>query len=210
VEIHSDCVDAVESAGRTLEALGHSVEATYPKEIAGSNLLGHSLAVIASSQARAIEDFGQLIGRELGPDDMDCDNWRVTEMGRQVSGTQYLAALQAYQDYQRLVAAWWVDGFDLLITPTITAPPPRIGEMVPDPAKPLDAFMRSGRLLAYTLPFNITGQPAVSLPLHWNEAGLPIGVQLIAAMGREDLLIRVASQLEQEVEWGKRRPQIHA
>jgi amidase len=210
VEIHSDCVDAVESAGRTLEALGHSVEATYPKEIAGSNLLGHSLAVIASAQARAIEDFGQLIGRELGPDDMDCDNWRVTEMGRQVSGTQYLAALQAYQDYQRLVAAWWVDGFDLLITPTITAPPPRIGEMVPDPAKPLDAFMRSGRLLAYTLPFNITGQPAVSLPLHWNEAGLPIGVQLIAAMGREDLLIRVASQLEQEVEWGKRRPQIHA
>ena len=65
---------------------------------------------------------------------------------------EYLAAMQAHQDYRRSVTAWWTDGFDLLITPTITAPPPRIGEMVPDPAKPLDAFMRSGGLLPFTLP----------------------------------------------------------
>jgi amidase len=82
--------------------------------------------------------------------------------------------------------------------------------MVPDPATPLAAFIRSGALLPFTVPFNITGQPAVSLPLHWNDAKLPIGVQFIAAMGREDLLIRVASQLEQEVEWSKRRPPIYA
>ena len=157
-----------------------------------------------------MEDFGRLIGRELGPDDMDSDNWALTEMGQQVSGTQYLAAVQAHHDYRRSVVAWWKDGFDLLITPTISAPPPRIGEMVPDPAKPLDAFLRSGALLPFTLPFNVTGQPAVSLPLHWNDAGLPIGVQFIAEMGREDLLLRIASQLEREVEWGKRRPPIHA
>jgi len=193
-----------------LEALGHRVEVSYPKEVAGSPLLPHTLSVISSAQARAVEDFSRLLGRELGPDDMDCDNWAVTALGRQVSATQYLGALQAHQDYQRNVAAWWADGFDLLITPTIAAPPPRIGEMVPDPAKPMDAFMRSGSLLPFTLPFNVTGQPAVSLPLHWNDAGLPIGVQLIAAMGREDLLIRVASQLEREVEWSRQRPPIHA
>jgi amidase len=210
VEIHPDCVEAAESAGRLLEALGHRVEASYPKEVGGSSLLLHTLAIISSGQARVVEDFGRLLGRELGPDDMDCDNWAVTEMGRRVSAMQYLGALQAHHDYQRRVASWWEDGFDLLITPTIAAPPPRIGEMVPDPAKPMDAFMRSGGLLPFTLPFNITGQPAVSLPLHWNAAGLPIGVQLIAAMGREDLLIRVARQLEQEVEWSKRRPPIHA
>ncbi len=210
IEVHPDCVEAVASAGRLLESLGHRVEASYPKEVANSDLNPHSVAVIACSQARGVEDFGQLIGRKLGPDDMDCDNWALTEMGQQVSGTQYLAAMQAHQDYRRSVAAWWTDGFDLLITPTISAPPPKIGEMVPDPATPLAAFIRSGALLPFTVPFNITGQPAVSLPLHWNDAKLPIGVQFIAAMGREDLLIRVASQLEQEVGWSKRRPPIYA
>lgn len=209
VPLHPDCVEAAASVGRVLEGLGHHVEASHPTEVAGSPLLSHTLTIIASAQARGVEDFGQLLGRELGPEDMDSDNWAVTEMGRQMNAAQYLGAVQALQTYQRKVAAWWTEGFDLLVTPTLTAPPPRIGEMVPDEAKPLDAFMRSGGLLAFTLPFNVTGQPAVSLPLHWNEAGLPIGVQLIAAMGREDLLLRVASQLEREVEWSERLPRIH-
>jgi amidase len=81
---------------------------------------------------------------------------------------------------------------------------------VPDPSKPLDAFRRSAEVLTLCAPFNITGQPAISLPLHWNREGLPIGVQFVAAMGREDLLIRLASQLENEVRWSDRRPPIHA
>lgn len=209
-EIHPDCALATESAGRLLESLGHQVDAAYPKEIAGSSLLLHSLTMITTAQARAIESFSELIGRPLGPDDMDCDNWAVTKMGQEVSATRYLEAVEAIHRYQRSVAAWWEDGHDLLITPTIAAPPPRIGEIHPDPAKPLDAFMRSGALLPFTLPFNITGQPAISLPLQMNDAGPPIGVQLVAAFGREDLLIRVASQLEQAVNWNVRRPQIHA
>jgi amidase len=134
----------------------------------------------------------------------------VTEIGRQVPGTQYLAALEAYNDYTRSVAAWWEGGFDLLVTPMISAPPPKVGEMKPDAANPMDAFIRSGSLLSFAIPFNVTGQPAISLPLHWNADGLPIGVQLVAAMGREDLLIRVASQLEAEVAWVERRPAICA
>jgi amidase len=141
---------------------------------------------------------------------MDCDNWAVTEIGQGVSAKRYLEALEAHHQYSRRVAAWWEEGFDLLVTPTIAAPPPRVGEMVPDPAKPMDAFMRSGGLLPFTIPFNVTGQPAISLPLHWNEAGLPIGVQLVAAFGREDLLLRVASQLEEAVDWSRRTPAIHA
>jgi len=141
---------------------------------------------------------------------MDCDNWAVTKLGQDVSATQYLAAVEAQHRFQRNVAAWWEEGHDLLITPTIAGLPPRVGEMCPDPAKPLDAFMRSGALLPFTLPFNVTGQPAISLPLHMNADGLPVGVQLVAAFGREDLLIRVASQLEQAVDWNSRKPQIHA
>ncbi|MBW2390740.1 MAG: amidase [Deltaproteobacteria bacterium] len=210
MEVHPDCVTAAVEAGRLLESLGHDVDESHPKDVAKSPLLMHSLAVIASAQARAIESFGELIGRQLGPDDMDSDNWAVTKIGQDVSATQYLAAVEAHHDFQRSVAAWWEAGHDLLITPTITAPPPRVGEMKPDPGKPLDAFMRSGALLPYTLPFNVTGQPAISLPLHVGETGLPIGVQLIAAFGREDLLIRVASQLEQALDWSARKPQIHA
>jgi len=210
VPIHADCAAATAGAGRLLESLGHHVEASHPPDIGGSALLEHTIAIIAASQARGVEAFGEILGRELGPDDMDCDNWAVTEMGQGVSATRYLAAVQAHHRFQRRVAAWWEDGFDLLVTPTITAPPPRIGEMVPDPAKPFDAFMRSGSLLPFTIPFNVTGQPAISLPLHWNDAGLPIGVQLVAAFGREDLLLRVAAQLEREVTWGRRRPPVFA
>jgi amidase len=205
-EVHPDCVSAAQGAARRLEALGHRVEASYPAGLEGAPLLEHVLVVISSSQARMVEAFGQALGRELGPDDMDCDNWAVTEMGRGVTATRYLAATQAYHRYQREMAAWWSGGFDLLITPTITAPPPRVGEISPDPQQPLLGFMRSGALLPFLAPFNVTGQPAISLPLHWNEAGLPIGVQLVAASGREDLLIRVAAQLEQVVDWRSRLP----
>jgi amidase len=208
--LHPDCVAAAEGAGRLLAQLGHEVSESYPTEIAGSELLQHTLSIISASQARAIESFGEQVGRTLGPEDMDSDNWMLTEIGQKVPATQYLAAIEAHNQFVRSVAAWWDGGFDLLVTPTITAPPPRIGEMVPDPAKPFDAFMRSGGLLAFTLPFNITGQPAMSLPLHWNAEGLPIGVQLVAAFGREELLMRVASQLEQAVEWSTRTPAVHA
>jgi amidase len=203
-------VAAAEAAGRLLEDLGHRVDDSHPEDVAGSALIGDSVMIVAASQARSVEMFGELVGRELGPEDMDSDNWAVTEMGQKVSATRYLAAVEAHHRYQRSVAAWWADGHDLLVTPTILAPPPKIGTFVPDPAKPLDAFMRSGRLLTFTVPFNITGQPAISLPLHWNDAGLPIGVQLVAAFGREDLLLRVAAQLERAVEWSRRRPAVHA
>jgi amidase len=125
-----------------------------------------------------------------------------------VTGTEYLAAVEVLNRYTRKVAAWWAGGFDLLVTPTIPEPPPPIGELVPDPREPLKGFQRSGALTAFTMPFNVTGQPAISLPLHWSPQGLPIGVQLVAAFGREDLLLRVAAQLEEAVRWSERRPAV--
>src|SRR5581483_7654540 len=99
----------------------------------------------------------------------------------------------------------WED-HDLLLTPTLGEPPPRVGELEPDPGNPFESQIRVATLVPYTTHFNVTGQPAISLPLHVNGDGLPIGVQLVAAYGREDLLIQVAAQLEEAAPWADRRP----
>jgi amidase len=105
------------------------------------------------------------------------------------------------------MADWWA-GHDLLLTPTLGAPPPELGWFTAD--GPQAEGPRIASFIPYTAQFNMTGQPAVSLPLHWTPGGLPVGVQLVAAYGREDLLIRVASQLELAAPWAGRRPRIHA
>src|SRR5262249_62427735 len=108
------------------------------------------------------------------------------------------------------LVAWGEAGFDLLRPPPLAAPPPLLGQFVSTPDNPLAAARRAERLIPFTPAFNITGQPAISLPLHWNAAGLPVGVHLVAAYGREDLLIRVAAQLEQARPWADRLPPVFA
>ena len=103
---------------------------------------------------------------------------------------------------------WWADGWDLLVTPTVGEPPPPIAEFEDVPGDPLAPMRRAGGFAPFTPPFNMSGQPAISLPLYWNDAGLPMGVQLVAAYGREDVLVRVASQLEAAHPWTARRPPI--
>jgi amidase len=108
------------------------------------------------------------------------------------------------------MASWWEGGFDLLLTPTTAEPPPRIGEFHQPKDQPLRAFLRAAPFGAFTFPINLTGQPAVSLPVHRTAEGLPVGAMLVAATGREDLLLRVAAQLEQELRWQERRAPVHA
>ncbi len=210
VPIHADCTTAVETAGRLLASLGHHVEVAHPAALEEPELTQAGLRVIATSQAREIAMFEEVLGRTLGPEDMDSDNWAITVEGRKVSGSDYLAAIESLHAWNRRVATFWSGGFDLLVTPTIPMPPPLLGEQIPDPANPLAAWSKAGAMVAFTVPFNVTGQPAISLPLHWNDAGLPIGVQCVAAFGREDLLIRVGSQLERELRWTERRPPVSA
>jgi amidase len=208
--LHPECEEALRGAAHRLEALGHSVEPRYPSALFGDLLMPAAFHVIASSQARDVERFGELLGRPLGPEDLDVDNWAVAEIGRSVTVTQYLAALESFNQFRREMAGWWDEGWDVLVTPTITRPSPRVGEIVPSADAPMDAFMRSGGLLPFCLPFNVTGQPAISLPLHMSTDGLPVGVQFVAAAGREDLLLRLAAQLEADVRWSERQPTIHA
>ncbi|MEN8181933.1 MAG: amidase [Myxococcota bacterium] len=207
--VHADCVAACEVAARALADLGHRLEPVSALPLGAEEDAERILDVIAAGQARDVERYAQVLGRELGPDDLDCDNWTVTERGQQLSATDYLAGVEALNHATRAAASWWDEReLDVLLTPTLPAPPAQIGELVADPAHPMQGFERSGAFTAFTIPFNVTGQPAISLPLHWTVAGLPVGVQLVARYGREDLLLSLAAGLEAALPWSDRRPPV--
>jgi len=207
---HVDCVKAVQEAGRILESLGHHVEESFPPPL-GSRELRRNISILSSvALARDLDILSDKIGRTITPDDVEPFIWAFAELGRKVTGPGYLKAIQEIHTLTRQVAQWWVEGHDLLLTPTLAEPPPRIGEFTSTAEDPLKVGRRSLPFMTFTAPFNATGQPAVSLPLSWNGDGLPVGVQLVAAYGKEDLLIRLASQLEVAHPWKDRWPPVHA
>jgi amidase len=150
-----------------------------------------------------------LVGRPLGASDFEPLTWALAERGRDVLAVDHSLAVGAMQHWCRRFMQWWADGWDLLLTPTLGEPPVEFG-VLSTPDDPIRGFARAGTFTPYTPSINQTGQPAISLPLHQNDDGLPIGVHLAAAAGREDLLLQVARQLETAAAWHARRPPVHA
>jgi amidase len=205
-----ECVAAAEGTARLLESLGHTVAPEHPRALDDADIAPAFLPCFGTWTAAMLDWWGRLLGRPLTADDVEPATWAVAEVGRGVSGTQFVAALHAIHGYAARVQAWWEEGWDLLVTPTVAEPPPPLGDYAAPPDNPFWPITRSIVEVAYTIPFNMTGQPAVSLPLHWTADGLPVGTQLVAAYGREDLLLRVAAQLERARPWADRRPRVHA
>jgi len=195
---------------RLLESLGHTVEESHPAALDEHEYIEHFSDVVACHTVEAFGQLGQLVGKPVTQRDVELWTWTFAERGRGLSAAQYLSAVHWLQVWTRRVAQWWADGFELLLTPTLAEPPPPLGTLVASPENPTRGWERLLALMQFTPAYNVTGQPAVSLPLHWNAAGLPIGTQLVAAFGREDLLLQIASQLEQARPWKDRRPPIHA
>jgi amidase len=211
IETHPDCVTAAEEAGRLLESLGHSVEASYPLALDDQQYIPAFLVRWTSGAAAVLDFWSTRTGKPIGPDDVEPLTWALAEQGRGHSGPAYLGAVGYSQLVTRAVADWWAGGFDLLLTPTMALPPAEIGAMgTGREENPLLPIVRATPYAIFTAGFNASGQPAISLPLHWSEEGLPIGVQLVAAYGRENLLLRVASQLEEARPWAQRRPPVFA
>ncbi|MGH7916181.1 MAG: amidase, partial [Candidatus Binataceae bacterium] len=208
--LHPDCVAAVEDVARLLESLGHKVEPSHPAALDEPELSRCFDDVVCCHAVLSLEQIGTLVGRKLTAEDVELWTWAVAERGFTMPAGRYLAAINWLQLWSRRVAQWWAGGFDLLLTPTIAAPPPLLGTLVATPDDPRAGWRRLMELIQFTPAYNGTGQPGISLPLHWSAQGLPIGVQLVAAFGREDLLIQVASQLEQARPWKERRPPICA
>jgi amidase len=207
--IHPDCVAAVEHTARLLESLGHHVVADFPSALNDRTAAARFSALWATNMAISRETVGALLGREVTKDDLELVNWTMAEYAGGLGALDYARATNAVGAFRRNVEQWWADGYDILLTPTVAAPPLAVGTAVNDSADPLRPSRVSGEWVAFTSQFNTTGQPAINVPMYWNEDGLPIGVQLVASYGREDVLIRLASQLEAAQPWAHRRPPIH-
>jgi len=209
-DAHPECVAAAEHAARALEELGHHVERSYPRDLDDPGYVSNFLLRWTAGVDWNLKYWGAAIGRELGADDVEPCTWALAEQGRTHSAGELFRAFEEAQRATRRLASWWADdGFDLLLTPTCAEPPPRLGEHDAPADNPLAPIVRATPFAIFTAAFNTTGQPAISLPLHQTADGLPVGVQLVAAYGREDLLLRVAAQLEQAQPWAERTPPPH-
>jgi amidase len=208
--LHAENLAAVDRTAAALVALGHTVEEAYPEALDDEESVRAYVTVVTTAVTRALEVAGIKVGRILGADDVEPLTWVLAENGRGVSATALLATIEYVHAFGRRLATWWQGGFDLLLTATQAAPPPEIGFITSTPEEPIRAFLRAAPFGVCTLPFNMSGQPAVSVPVHLTADGLPVGVQLIAPYAREDLLIAAAAQLEQALPWADRLPPLHA
>jgi len=186
---------AVENAAKLLSDLGHEVETTArpfgPDLVAQFEAVWHVLALLTP----------------VMPDDeprLQPLTRHLRELGRGVTGIQLATAVSLLRIQTRATLARW-SAYDAIVMPTVNGPAPLVTDIV-DPDDPARDFENQKRWAAFTAAFNMTGQPAVSVPLHWTPEGLPIGVMLVGRMFAEETLIALAAQLERAQPWHQRKP----
>jgi len=205
-ELHPGCARAAGDAAALLESLGHDVEEVRPPWRTPRLLdlfakaFGPAVCVPIAAVARAS-------GREPRAEDMEALSWALWQASRQVDAVAAELAAFELQAFAREVVTW-SEPYDALLTPALAQPPLPIGALDGDGPDPLATFERSGRFTPYTAICNITGSPAISLPLYEHDDGLPLAVQLIGRPAQEGALLALAAQLEAALPWAGRRPAI--
>ncbi|MCW5731063.1 MAG: amidase [Alphaproteobacteria bacterium] len=199
-KLDHECRKGLEDTARLLEDLGHIVEEatppTEPEALDSAFLVAMSVNIASTIELRAA-------GRPHGPGDFEPVTWAMIERGRKYSGIDYLRAVQTFHRLGRLAAPFFAR-HDLLLTPTLATLPPPLGHLDTDMTD-LDAFLaRLFSFAPFTRLWNVTGQPAISLPLAWTGAGLPVGMQFVARAGEEATLLRLAAELERARPWKAR------
>jgi amidase len=207
--VDTACDAAVRGAAAWFEQQGHLVEESHPEALEAWAGDDAGMVIWGVNMQANLARMGQMIGRELGEADMEPATWGLVQLTRDVTGLRLAQAQAAQHRLRRDAAAWW-ERYDLLLTPTSAIAPPPLGDLVAREGDPLRALVRSSPLATFTAPWNATGQPAVSLPFAMSSTGLPIGIQLVGAYAREDLLLRVAAAMESDLRWDLRRAGVHA
>lgn len=206
---HPECRRALEDTVALCESLGHHVLERDLTELTPD--VGERIGMVYDAAAVWIVRYwSRIVGRAPERDELEPFTWALYERGLAATGGDYLLAVTDLQSFARRVAAAF-QGFDVWMSPTLAQLPPPLGSMTETPEEPFRGNDVAGELVAFPLVVaNITGNPAMSVPAHWAEDGLPVGVNVMAAFGDEGTLFRLAAQLEEARPWAHRRPPVWA
>jgi amidase len=196
-QVHPDCATAVSQLAQLLAALGHDVEEATPDVPPEGAMTALSIGMAAPLAAR-VDAWLEATGRTLGDDDLEPFTRVMYDVGKGLSGVEVVRALEAVELTGHAVGPFF-EHYDLLLTATIAEPTPMLGVL--DTTRPEVMYARAGDFSAMTSIYNVTGQPAISLPTGRDASGVPIGTQLAARFGDEALLLRVAAQIEAAEPW---------
>lgn len=191
-----------------LEELGHHVTEAAPK-IDATDMTAAQIGLIASSIALTLDMRGEALGRPVSQQDVENITWAIAENGRGLNGTDVARGTLLIHQFGRKVASFMED-YDVLLSPTLALPPVPLGTVNMD-SDDIGAYIDiNARYMPFAGLFNMTGQPSMSVPLHWTADGLPVGMMFTAPFGDESTLFQLAGQLERAQPWGDRRPPVHA
>jgi amidase len=208
--LHPDCADAVEDAALLCESLGHTVEEIDSGVFSDFTIATTFGKVFNAFACHTVEYWERELGREITQDEVEPITWASVQRGRQTSSGKYLQAVENMHRFARKIARWFHDeNYDILLTPTMRTPPAAIGSFQFKPDNPAGWLEPTFSSVVFTRVQNMTGQPAMSVPLHWNKNNIPIGTHFAARFGDEATLFRLAAQLEDARPWRNRKPAIH-
>lgn len=165
------------------------------------------MALWSAGVSEELEGIALVTGRKPTAEQFEELTWGLAEKGRAINGANYLLAVNTLQSITRQVARFFVE-YDVWLTPTLAEPPLTLGSFDACTDNPLYGIERALAWVPFTPICNATGQPAMSVPLHWNKEGLPIGTHFVGRFGEESTLFRLAAQLEEALPWHRRRPPV--
>ena len=199
--------EALQDAAKLCASLGHEMEEARPA-LDVRAIQENQLIIIGAHVALAFSEMSASLKRPIKEEDVEAGTWRMAQGGKMVSGEAYAQAVNFIHALGRKLARFH-ERYDVYLCPTLAAEPPLLGELslMRDPH---DFGKAITRVMPYTALANMTGQPSMSVPLCWSKAGLPIGMMFTASYGREDMLFRLAAQLEEARPWKDKRPPLHA
>jgi amidase len=199
-------VTAIQHAAKLCESLGHIVEEAMP-DLNQAALIPAFMAFWAANLAAGIDYIAMLTGQTPTDDKFEGLTWGLYEAGKRITASEYLHAKAAMQHAPRK-AAKFHETYDVWLSSTLGMPPVKLGIFDMDERDPQKSFAPLIDYVPFTAMQNVTGQPAINLPLHWNDAGLPIGTHFVGRYGDETTLLQLAAQLEQAAPWAQRRPKL--
>jgi amidase len=207
-EVDPECVTAVRQAAALLELLGHQVEETRP-EFEGEVIVGPMATVWAVGNVEDALECEAILGRPLERDELEITTWELVEFGRSSTALDLADAVAVLGLASRQIGHFF-ETWDAWLTPTLAKPPVPLGVLNQPYGGAIEWWRFDCTFNAWNPIANITGQPAMSVPLHWTAEGLPIGVQVVGRYGAEATLFRLAAQLEAAHPWADRVPPVFA